>query len=84
MESCPSIPELRLRTRRRRKDGSEYDARLTVSPVLDAKGAIQCLVAHHEDISEGKATGDQPELGADEYDDLSDDELLAQLSERLS
>ena len=54
LHTVRSGASFRGEVRRRRKDGSEYDARLTVSPVIDPSGAIQCLVAHHDDITEAK------------------------------
>ena len=36
----------------RRKDGSEYNARLTITPLLDARGQPETFVAVQEDITE--------------------------------
>ncbi len=38
--------------KRRRKDGTLYDAYLTVSPIHDEKGQLTHLIAHHDDVTE--------------------------------
>ena len=42
-----------------RKDGSEYDVELHVSPILDAAGKVTHFVAVHRDITEQKRIEDQ-------------------------
>ncbi|MDR0565412.1 MAG: diguanylate cyclase [Azoarcus sp.] len=46
----------------RRKDGSLYNERLTISPVFDNQGDIQHFIATKEDFSEQKAAVDKLEV----------------------
>jgi diguanylate cyclase (GGDEF)-like protein/PAS domain S-box-containing protein len=46
----------------RRKDGSLYDEFLTISPAMDANGAIQHFIATKEDFTERKAAREELEV----------------------
>ena len=46
----------------RRKDGSLYDALLTIAPSLDSKGVIQHFIATKTDITEHKAAREELEI----------------------
>jgi hypothetical protein len=66
----------------RRKDGSVYDAALTISPVTDGDGSIQHFVAIKQDISERKATEERVQHLA-HHDQLTDLPNRMLLSDRL-
>ena len=66
----------------RRKDGSQFDAAMTISPVTDADGRIQHFVAISEDISERKATAERVQHLA-HHDQLTDLPNRILLSDRL-
>ncbi|WP_313951996.1 diguanylate cyclase domain-containing protein [Accumulibacter sp.] len=66
----------------RRRDGSLFDAALTISPVTDVDGRIQHFVAVQEDISERKASEERVQHLA-HHDQLTDLPNRMLLSDRL-
>lgn len=66
----------------RRRDGSFFDAALTISPVTDADGRIRHFVAIKQDISERKATDERVQHLA-HHDQLTDLPNRMLLTDRL-
>jgi PAS domain S-box-containing protein len=70
----------KVETERIRKDGTVFPASLTISPVLDAEGALVGISAIHRDLSEqkeaAKLTRSMIEAGLDSMVSISPDGLI--------